>query len=229
METQYLKDALFAGMTANAFKLGTVLAGGWFWSRVGGCSVLYRGESIYTIDFADVLAVVDSQAQEILPPSYLQHDATSTCFYVVRRINKCGDQERTLSAAVRVSIDAGGDLAKPQPNRILEANAELVEGDRIELVWFYFPLDQESPPVCFNIYCDGGTGQIDYENAVATVSYAGRKYYSYETAPLNPGAYLFCVKAKDAAGTEGFSSVWVGVQFDALGPDATDILSIETI
>ncbi|HUW18628.1 MAG TPA: hypothetical protein VMW16_04935 [Sedimentisphaerales bacterium] len=229
METQFRKDALFIGMTANAFKLGTVLTGGWFWPRVGGCSMLYRGESMETIDFANVLAVADSDSGEISPPTYLQHEAGSVCFYVVRRVNCCGDMERTLSAAVKVSIDAEGDLAEPQPNGILDVKAEQVDGDRIRLVWFYCPLGQESPAAWFRIYGDGGTGQIDYESAVASVSYAGRKYYSYESESLNLGQYLFCIKAEDAAGTEGCSSAWLRLQLNSGGPGAIDILSIETV
>ncbi len=43
MEKGWLREALFGGATCNGFKLGTVLSLGWFWSRVGGCSVLSRG------------------------------------------------------------------------------------------------------------------------------------------------------------------------------------------
>jgi hypothetical protein len=229
METHFLKDALFTGMTGNVFKLGTVLTRGWFWARVAGCCVLYRGESMEEIDFVNVLAVVDSDAPAISPPGYVQHNAGSTCFYVVRRVNSCGCQERTLSVAVKISIDTEGDLAKPQPNRILEVKAEQMGGHRVRLVWFYCPLDQESPPARFKIYGDNGTGQIDYENPVASVSYTGGKYYSYDTDSLNPGEYLFCVKAEDTAGTEGCSSTRVRVQIYTAGPDAVDILSVEAI
>ncbi len=113
MESKFLKDALFAGMTGNAFKLGTVLTLGWFWTRVCGCSALYRGGSMETIDFDDILAVADIEAEQISPPGYLEHDEGTTYFYVIRRVNGGGEQEKSLASAVKVSIDASGNLAEP--------------------------------------------------------------------------------------------------------------------
>jgi hypothetical protein len=229
METQFLREALFAGMTASAFKLGTVLTLGWFWPRVAGCSVLYRGERMGVIDFDNVLAVADISSEEILPPSYLQHAADSTWFYVVRRVNGCGYLEYTLSAAVKVLIDTEGNVAQPRPNGILEVRADQVDSSRIQLVWFYYPLDQESPPSLFRIYFDNSTGQIDYEDPIASLSYMGQRYYCFETEPLNPGDYIFCVRAEDVAGAEGSSSELMKVQLDATSPEGMDILSVEVI
>ena len=62
MELKFLREALYNGMTANAFKLGTVLTGGWFWMRIGGCSVLYRGPGMSEINFDDLLAVSANSA-----------------------------------------------------------------------------------------------------------------------------------------------------------------------
>jgi hypothetical protein len=229
METNWLKEALYGGMTSNALKLGTVLSLGWFWPRVGGCSVLYRGEGMETIDFASILAVAEAGADQIGPPSYVQHNSSSAYFYVIRRANNCGGQEHTLSAAVKVSIDAEGNLAGPQPNRIFSARAKQVDGSKLELVWYYCPLEQQTPPVCFNVYYDGGAGQIDYETPVATFGYAGRRFYSYESDLLDPGEYLFCIRAEDAAGTESSSSAHTRIQLDAASPKAIEILSAEPV
>jgi hypothetical protein len=113
METRFLKDALFSGMTSNAYKLGTVLSLGWFWMRTAGCSTLYRGPSMEKVDFDNLLVVAELNADTISPPDYLPHDNGSTYFYIVRRVNGCGYQEHTLSAAVRVSLDTEGNLAEP--------------------------------------------------------------------------------------------------------------------
>lgn len=229
MERHFLRDALFTGMTANAFRLGTVLTAGWFWLRVKGCSVLYRGECMDAIDFGNVLAVVDLDSEEISPATYLQHEADSTCFYLVRRVNCCGYLEHTLLAAVKVSIDTEGDLVKPRPNRVLDVRARQIGADSIRIVWFYCPLDQESLPSLFRIYFDNGTEQIDYEDPIASVSYIGQRYYCFETEPLDPGDYLFCVRAEDTAGAEGSSSERMKVQLDTTNPEAMDILSVEVI
>lgn len=227
MQTEWLKEALLAGMTSNAFKLGTVLTCGWFWPRIGGCSVLYRGDSIDTIDFTNILAVGDADASEISPPNYVRHNSDSTYFYVIRRANNCGNQEHTLSAAVKVSIDADGDLVEPQSNKIFEVRAEQRRGDKIELVWYYCPLEQKQKPVCFKVYGDDGTGQIDYENPVATICYVGRRFYSYQSNSLGAGKYLFCIRAEGTSGAEsGFSLI--KIQLDTDSPAAIDILNVES-
>ena len=181
------------------------------------------------IDFEAVLAVAETDACEISPPDYLPHDNSSTYFYVVRRYNHCGYQELTLAAAAKVSLDAEGELDKPQPNKIFAARIEQVDTGRIRLIWFYCPLEQESQPVRFNIYYDSRTGQIDYENALAEISYKGQKFYSYESDPLEPGRYLFAIKAEDAAGIEHNSSAHLSIEIDGTGPDAVTILQAETV
>jgi hypothetical protein len=229
IERSWLREALFNGMTANAYKLGTTLSLGWFWIRVAGCSALYRGSSMELIDFTNILTVAEQNACEISTPIYLPHYCSSTYFYVIRRFNNCGYQEHTLAAAVKVSIDAGGELEKPQPNNIFSSRAEQVDGNKIQLVWFYCPLEQKSQPVRFNVYYDGGMGQIDYETPLANVNYEGRRFYSYQTGALSAGGYLFTIRAEDADGIENSSLAQLKVQLDTTNPDAIDILSTETV
>lgn len=229
METRWLRESLFAGMTANAFKLGTVLSLGWFWTRLGGCSALYRGSDMETIDFANILTVTDANAEQISPPNYVEHNNSSVYFYVLRRANNCGDEEYTLSAAVRVSIGSEGNLASPQPNNIFETKTKQADGDKVRLVWYYCPLGQQSPPACFRVYCDGGTGQIDYEDPIATVRYVGRKFHSYQGDSLDAAKYLFCTRAEDATGIQSGSLAPTTIQRNTTSPDAIDILGIEIV
>lgn len=229
IERIWLREALSNGMTANAFKLGTTLSLGWFWVRVAGCSALYRGSSIGETDFLNILAVTEQDAREISPPSYISHNSGSTYFYVVRRFNNCGYQERTLAASVKVSIESNGELAEPQPNKVFDSGAELIDGNKIQLVWYYCPLEQKSQPMCFNVYYDGRTGQIDYENHLATIEYQGRKFYSYQSSALEAGKYLFAIRAEDAGGIENSSLARLGIQFDTTNPNAIDILSAEAV
>jgi hypothetical protein len=228
-ELNWLRDALFNGMTSNAFKLGTALSLGWFWTRNAGCSVLYRGPSIEQIDFNAVLTATEIDAREISPPDYLPHENNSAYSYIVRRYNHCGYQENTLAATVKVSFDAEGELVKSQPNKISAIRAEQVNADKVRLTWFYCPLEQESQPACFNIYYDNRTGQIDYENPLAVISYKGRKFYSYESDLLEPGRYLFAIRAKEADGIENSPTGSLAIELSANDPDAINILKVETV
>ncbi len=229
MEKRFLKEALFAGQTSNAFKLGTVLTLGWFWTRIAGCSVLYRGPGMERIDFDNLLAVAKLNAATISPPGYLPHNNNETYFYVVRRVNSCGYQERTIAAAVKVSIDAEGNLAKSQPNKIFTWRAEQADDNRIQLLWYYCPIGQKSEPARFKVYCDGGTGQIDYENPVAIIEYEGRKFYGYLTDALNAGRYLFAIRAEDADGVTNSTLASLKIQLNTTNPDAINILSAEAV
>jgi hypothetical protein len=229
IEKKWLIEALFGGVTANAFKLGTVLSLGWFWVRRSGCSALYRGPSMPQIDFANVLAVAAQGAASISPPVYVAHDGGSTYFYVVRRFNNCGHQEHTLAGAVKLVLDAQGDIAQPTPNGIFALRAEQVDAIKVRLVWYYCPLEQESAPVRFNVYCDSGMGQIDYENPMAVVGYEGRKFYNYESSAVGAGRYLFAIRAEDAGGIQNNSLAQVGIQLSATSPDAISILGAKGV
>lgn len=229
MNAIFLKEALFLGMTTNAFKLGTVLMQGWFWPRVSGCSVLYRGESMATIDFDNILTVANIDTNQIFPPAFVQHNNSSTYFYVVRRVNNYGLLESTLSAAVKTSIGSDGDLASPQPNSIFKMRAEKLNGNKIQLRWYYCPIKQESKPTCFNIYHDGGTGQVDYNNPIATINYAGRRFYSYQTNSVSSGAHLFVVRVEDYAEIEDGSFSITSIQLNAATPNATDLIDVKVI
>jgi hypothetical protein len=228
VELNWLKDALFNGMTSNALKLGTTLSLGWFWHRIAGCSALYRGPSIEQIDFDTVLTVAQINACKISPPNYLPHESSSTYFYIVRRYNHCGYQEHTLAASAKVSLNTEGQLDKPQPNKIFAAKAEQVDTDKVLLTWFYCPLEQDSQPDCFNIHCDNRTGQIDYENPLAAISFKGQKFYSYESSSFETGKYLFAIRAEDTDGNDNRSSACLSIELDDKCPDAIDILQAET-
>lgn len=228
IKLNWLKGALFNGMTSNAFKLGTTLSLGWFWTRITGCTALYRGPDTEQIDFDTVLTVGQTDASEISPPDYLLHESSSTYFYTVRRYNHCGYQEHTLGASAKVSLNAEGQSDKPLPNKIFAAKAEQMDTDKVLLTWFYCPLEQDTQPDCFNIFYDNRTGQIDYENPLAAISYKGQKFYSYQSSFLETGKYLFAIRAEDADGNDNRSSACLSIELDDKCPDAIDILQAET-
>lgn len=229
IEQDWLLGALFGGMTANAFKLGTVLSLGWFWMRRSGCTVLYRGPAMDQIDFTNALAVAEQDAGQISPPLYVAHGSSSTYFYAVRRVNTCGYREHTLAAVAKVAIDADGNLAAPQSNNIFAAAVRQVNGNKVRLTWFYCPLRQKSKPVCFRICHDAASGQVNYQNPIGTITYQGQRFYSYLTEPLAGGRYLFALRAEDADGVQNGSLARSTIQLVTEIPEAVDILSAESL
>jgi hypothetical protein len=227
MEKVWLKEALFAGQTANGFKLGTAMTLGWFWVRISGCAVLYRGASMEAINFENVLAVEPVDAEWIAPANYISHVAGETYFYVVRRVNRCGQIEQTLRASSKVAIDGDGSLALPGPNGVFEVWAEQMDGERIQLVWFYCPIEQKAKPKQFKVCWDEGSGQVDYDNPLGVVEYRGRKFYSFESGRLDEGRYLFAVRAEDAVGRQDGSTACVSIEIDVDESAAIEIVRIE--
>ncbi|MBN1805310.1 MAG: hypothetical protein JW837_08675 [Sedimentisphaerales bacterium] len=222
-------DALFNGMTANAYKLGTVLTLGRFWTRTNGCSVLYRGNSLEETDFANILAVTEPDECETAPPAYLSHSGNKTYFYIVRRFNGCGYQEHTLAAVVKISMDSYGEPAEPKPNKLFDSVCGFVDGDKIQLVWHYCPIRQESAPARFNVYYDNRSGEVDYQNPIAQIDYKGQKFYSFRSDTLEAGGYLFAVRAEDADGTENISASQLKIQLNPKVLSAIDILRAESV
>ena len=221
-----MREALFAGQTANGFKLGTVTTLGWFWMRVGGCLTAYRGGSMEGVDFENVLAVVKPDADEISLPSYLSHEAGEVYFYVVRCVNRCGDIERTLRAAVKVAIDNDGKLGKARPNEIVGLRAEQGQDGKVEIVWTYNPMEQGSGPAEMRIYGDAGTGEIDYPNPVAMVTYKGRRFYRHKIDKPADGRYRFAVRAADGEGNEHGSTKIVEIETSGRSVEAIGIVGV---
>jgi len=229
MEAKFLQDALFGGMTGNAFKLGTVLSLGWFWQRVSGCNVLYRGRSMEDVEFGEVAGVSELGSGIIKPAGYLNHESNSTYFYVVRRVNRCGKQEHSLSASVKVSFDSEGELTGGQPNRVFGLKVRQSESGKVQLLWFYQPLSERKKPVCFKVFYDGGSGQIDFENELADIAYRGPGYYVYESEALEGGSFIFAVKTEDSDGGGEDNIEQVSIEFVSSGLSGVDVLSVDVI
>jgi hypothetical protein len=228
-ETTRPTDALFNGMTASSLKLGKALSMGWFWTRKNGCSVLYRGNSIEEIDFANILAVIEPDDCQISAPGYIPHSSDTTYFYIVRRFNSCGHEEHTIAAAVKVPIDSKGELSEPRPNKVFDSVCGAFDGNEIRLTWYYCPIRQESAPTRFNIYYDNRTGQVNYQNPLAQIDYKGRKFYSFQSGALEAGRYLFAIKAEDADGTENISLAQLKIQLNPKIPNSINILRAEAV
>jgi len=222
-------DSLYEGDSAKGVRLGMGLTGGDFWARCGGCQNLYRGGSMQTIDFTNILATGDICGTVMSPPSWLEHQPSSTYFYVVRRVNCCGVEEHSLCGSVKIVLDGAGELAEPRCNNVFSVKAQQVFCDKVRLLWYYWPIEQDSLPGCFRIYSDGGCGTIDYENAVAEIDYVGQRFYSWQSGSLGGEKYLFCIRAVSQAGVEGEFAGEVRIDLDRTRPEAIEIFHTEVI
>ena len=223
----WLLDVLNNGMTGNAFKLCTTLSMSWFWMRSDICGALYRGSSLEQIDFTHILKTAEPGAETISPPDFCEHENDSDYFYVLRRFNKSGQEEKTIKAAVKVSIDSIGDIKINHPNSIFTSSVEIIDGDKVQLSWFYCPLKQESRPECFKIYFDNASGNIDYENCIAVIEYTDQNHYCFVSSSLGEGTYLFAIKAVNSDGNENNSSEHIKIQISNSSPSSVEVIGTE--
>lgn len=83
--------------------------------------------------------------------------------------------------------------------------------------------------MCFKVYGDGGTGQVDYDNALAVIGYEGRRFYSFESDALGAGKYLFAVRGEEAGGVGDGSAVQVGVGLVGEAAEGIEILDVRAL
>lgn len=225
----WLSEALLNGTTSNAVKLGTVLTGGWFWTRRAGCSAVHRGPTLRCMDFGNILSVASADAERVVLPAGLSHEPNSKYCYLVRRYNGCGDAERTATAVLRVRIGSDGDVTERVPNGVYALSAKTVAGDKIRLNWFYCPLDQEASPAVFHIYGDDGAGRLDLDSVLATVPYQGRRSYSFLSESLAVGPHVFALAAETGDGIVSLALSDVNVAVRSVTPTTLTLLSAEAI
>jgi len=220
MENKWLKDALFSGMTSNAFKLGTVLSLGWFWQRVGGCHTVYRAQDGSFDDYAAVQAVMSIADSDVtlngqgLPADTLWH-------YIRRQVSGCG-LESGDSPPCLVVIDSAGDMLGNTPNPPSNVHIEPLADAKFRLRWRYTPLAEEIKPTGFRVYMDSGEG-FDFETPDATLAYGhgGNGEFSWTSGGLvNGQRYKFVIRSYRTSAGESQNTDFVSGIADDVGPDA---------
>jgi hypothetical protein len=224
MEARFF-DSLYGGDSANGSKLCMGLTEGDFWTRPAGLQILYEGQDINDIDFDRIVAALnpDNDIFEISSGQPL-----SRSFYAVRRANCCGIEEKTLSAAVEAEFDSQGNLIEHSCNKVFTVAAEQIDGEKILLKWFYQLIHQAKKINRFRIYCDNGTGIIDYQSPIGSLNYAGRKFYQFVCDELTGDSYRFCIRAAAADNSnDGFTGQII-IQFNRQKPDGISTLICRT-
>jgi hypothetical protein len=223
----HLYNSLTEGDFGNGLLLRQNLAEGEFWTLPNGCVAVYRGEdSVAKIDYERIAAVGFSQGLLQMAASF-QHAPNSETFYAARRISGTGKQEFNSGVLVRVALDAEGKLRPAKPNRVQRMWARQIEGGRIRISWWFWPMGQEAAPVWFYIYHNNGNGQVDYENSVGKVKYNGKYFHFYETETLEEGkTYQFGVRAVTAAGVDDGNTAVVEATVDMTGPAAATMVRV---
>ncbi len=190
MEAKFF-DSLYGGDSCKGIKLCMGIAEGDFWARSAGAQLLYKGENIDDADFEHLEGAANIGEDFVVSAG----QANTRFFYIVRRANCCGAEEKTLNAAVKVEFDSHGSLIEQGCNKIINVSAHQVGTDKISLRWFYQTINQVKRIGGFAVFSDNGSGIIDFQNPAGTVEYTGRKFYQFVTGSLSGNHYRFCIRA----------------------------------
>ena len=211
MDSKFLKDALFGGMTGNAIKLGTVLSLGWFWIRTERCYTIYHGLD-GVIDHDNVVAVMNDDAEQVSISVAILAGGEENGSFVRRHVSHCGLE----------SGDSPIYTIPDAPNVPIQIEAEPLAGGAVKIRFWYPPVNQIREPDGFNIYIAEGGVDFDYDSPTGVVSYGkvGKREFYYDSDPLVHGTcYKAVVRAYCDAG-ESLDSAVISFVADAVGPDA---------
>jgi hypothetical protein len=224
MDSKFLKEALFSGMTSNAFKLGTVLALGWFWMRTAGCHTIYRGQD-GVFDYDNIQAVMSiADPQVTIPGQGLP--ANTIWHYIRRQVSHCGLEGDDSSPCI-VIIDSAGDMIGNTPNPPVNLEIEQLADGKLKLRWRYTRVSEEIAPTGFKIYMDSGEG-FNFGLPEDIVVYRHTPEYSWTSDELvDDQLYKFCVRSYRTAAGESQNTNYVSARADSQGPDAITGLAID--
>jgi hypothetical protein len=221
--------SLFEGDSPNGAKLGMGLTGGEFWPRINGCQNLYRGADLGNIDFVSIIVTYDTDNKTLVIDRSVPHKAGMEYLYVLRRANQCGDEESGLCASVVVAFDETGKLSGSKCNAVIKLEAKQLSADIVELGWYYCPLNQPDNCTKFNLYNDGGTGNIDYNNCLASTPYVGPKHYKSNLQISSTGRYLFAVRAVSSQGLEENNFSVIAIEMNTNVPESVQYVDSEQV
>ncbi|MBN2377363.1 MAG: hypothetical protein JXD22_13250 [Sedimentisphaerales bacterium] len=223
---KYFYNSLVEGDFGNGWPLRQSLVEGDFWTRLGGCYLVYRGEGrVGQVNYTSIIAAPTDKGAVNLPDD-ISHAAGRNYFYAVRRVSGTGRGELGSRSMVRLSLDEQGKRMEPRPNAVSDLSGRAISDGRVELSWYYGPMGQEIEPIGFEVFGDGGSGVIDYENALGQVSFRGGGYYAFVSSAGEDGQRLrFVVRSVGGNGEDDGNFAVVSAVVDLSGPDGVEGVS----
>jgi len=153
-------------------------------------------------------------------------------WFGLRSTDADGRVSRTVTAEVRLELDAAGAAVPPRPAPVESLAAAGAGATCVTLSWLAMPEMGDAPPTVFRIYSNGGSGPVNFAAPLAAVAaVTDRRHYQWTSSALTAGQTLtFAVRAEtdaggvDAAPAEITIAVPASVPRAAGHPSATPVL-----
>lgn len=146
---------------------------GWHFANAGGC-FLFRGSDGDTIDYQHAVAAFPRGEAAAVA---LAIEPNQTCYLAARAAAPSGVMELNLTAVTSLRVDDAGLLLPWPLDAVVDLVARLVAG-AVSLEFSCPHTPGCSCPETFDIFGDGGSGELGLEHAIATMaSTAGQVDY----------------------------------------------------
>jgi len=225
-------DSIHRGWTPRGIANGVCATNGFAFPRLAGGYNLYRGVgALENVDTDVPVGAAGANASQLETFSWRPAAASTTYVHVIRSIGGGGVESPSGAQAVTVSFDAFGQPEGLKPNTPTSLAAAPQGGGRFEVSWRYVARDQETPPVEFRVYGDGGSGTVDFDSPLGAVPYRARRgQFRFITGEHAHGAVRsFAVRAVSEFGTTDGNTVVAGAWADAEGPPVHTSVFTETV
>ena len=224
-------DPIHRGWTPAGIANGVCATNGFFFPRIRGGTNLRRSEGDVPSLSSPIVGAAGADASTVQTFPWMSHDADTT--YVYRLTAVCGGgvengMDETIAEA---RFDDAGDWCGLVPNSPSDLRVTPMADGTFLVQWAYSAEDQQASPSDFHIYHDAGTGTVDFETVVASVSYrAGRYHYAYTSGSFDHGTRVtWAVRAAAASGTEDENAHVVFGWADAEAPPINPAVIISNI
>jgi hypothetical protein len=202
-------DPIHRGWTPGGIANGVCATSGFFFPRIRGGYNLRRGEGSVPDGSAPIVGAAGADADTIRTLPWIGHEADTTYVYRLTAINGGGVENFIDAITAETPFDASAIWLGARPNPPGDLRVTPSVNGSFVLRWTYTVNGEQAEPASFNVYSDGGTGSIDFENPAANLTYRrGRFHYDYTSIGFAHGTKVrWAVRAVTGAGVEDAGEV----------------------
>ncbi len=178
-------DPIHRGWTPRGIANGVCATNGYFYPRIYGGYNLSRAVGGVPDASAEIVGAAGFDASTIATFPWIGHEPETTYSYRLTALNGGGRENLSHVETADAVFDDGGIWLGALPNAPGDLGVRPAAGGRFLVTWTYNHEGEAAPPVHFNLYHDGGTGTVDYDTVVATVTYRrGQYHFAYTSNPF---------------------------------------------
>ena len=215
-------DPIHRGWTVTGIANGVCTTSGFFFPRIAGGYNLRRGVGEVPDASALVVGAAGEGATTIRTFPWVTHDASTAYVYRLTAVNGGGVEDWTEEVVAETVFDDLSDWVGARPNPAADLRVTPAAGGKFVLRWTYSREGEQAEPAAFRVYHDNGTGAVDFETVIATVTCRrGRFHYRYLSDAFANGTRVhWAVRAVSADGVEEVNEQAVFGWADAQAPAA---------